>query len=577
MSRRRRTAPPDADVGGVPNRVYDGPVLRMGCQPGFITWRRPPTPQQWDSAFADSLLQNGFALVENTAPVDDFMKSASDRRFALSAATKSAMSVSAEDGYVKGEHKEIFYFGPRSANCFQSRGQRPWIGSAVRMHRNAKLAFGERLVSSLNRKVFKPPGSRGLEDDRFLDTWYDEQAPSLNSGCRTEFKRRYCCALDHSVISDFSYLASCPDEFHSNAHVDKGLLTIIDNPADVEVCVNGEWMVPYDPALHAGAALVLVGYTLERASGGHFHASLHRVRNRGARRSTVTKLHTPPDLVIEPALLCSHLEVNTEEMSSFTSRRLLADFRRNHASVNAPASAASGASAPQAPLAPQNPTPQAQQRQRRGADARGGRVLRSHSARERTHERTSNPWADLAGDTIELILRAATVQTLGRLASTCTMLCDCVAAADGTVWVPAAERSRIDWNLALDRIDLGAPSYGRARARDIDPQDAAALLTRFDGLWPEILRRELTDDEMHATTRISSKVVAQDGSEIFFVHMFRTPMQKVMQAFCNRQGVSMGSVRFLFDGQRINPNQTAVDLEMYDSDVIDVMVEQQGD
>ena len=47
-------------------------------------------------------------------------------------------------------------------------------------------------------------------------------------------------------------------------------------------------------------------------------------------------------------------------------------------------------------------------------------------------------------------------------------------------------------------------------------------------------------------------------------------------AFCNRNGISPRSVRFLFDGERINPNQTPADLDMEDNDVIDVMVEQQG-
>ena len=49
-----------------------------------------------------------------------------------------------------------------------------------------------------------------------------------------------------------------------------------------------------------------------------------------------------------------------------------------------------------------------------------------------------------------------------------------------------------------------------------------------------------------------------------------------MQAFCNRNGVAMNSVRFLFDGNRVNPTQTPQDLDMEDGDVIDVMVEQQG-
>ena len=55
-----------------------------------------------------------------------------------------------------------------------------------------------------------------------------------------------------------------------------------------------------------------------------------------------------------------------------------------------------------------------------------------------------------------------------------------------------------------------------------------------------------------------------------------TALSKLMNAFCQRQGVNMSSVRFLFDGTRINSDQTPEGLEMEDGDVIDVMVEQQG-
>ena len=50
-----------------------------------------------------------------------------------------------------------------------------------------------------------------------------------------------------------------------------------------------------------------------------------------------------------------------------------------------------------------------------------------------------------------------------------------------------------------------------------------------------------------------------------------------MNAFCQRQGVAINSVRFLFDGERLSANQTPRELEMEDGDVIDVMVEQMGD
>ena len=76
--------------------------------------------------------------------------------------------------------------------------------------------------------------------------------------------------------------------------------------------------------------------------------------------------------------------------------------------------------------------------------------------------------------------------------------------------------------------------------------------------------------------QINLKVVTQDGNEIFFKCKMTTSLQKLMKAFCDRNGVAQNSVRFLFDGNRVNPTQTPADLDMEDSDVIDVMVEQQG-
>ncbi|KOO33272.1 ubiquitin-like protein smt3 [Chrysochromulina tobinii] len=72
------------------------------------------------------------------------------------------------------------------------------------------------------------------------------------------------------------------------------------------------------------------------------------------------------------------------------------------------------------------------------------------------------------------------------------------------------------------------------------------------------------------------KVVSQDGTEVFFKCKPDTKLEKLMRAFCQRQGVAMESVRFLFDGNRIRENQTPNELEMEDGDSIDVVVAQVG-
>jgi small ubiquitin-related modifier len=47
--------------------------------------------------------------------------------------------------------------------------------------------------------------------------------------------------------------------------------------------------------------------------------------------------------------------------------------------------------------------------------------------------------------------------------------------------------------------------------------------------------------------------VTDSSNEVFFKIKRTTQLKKLMDAFCERQGKSLQSVRFLFDGQRVNP------------------------
>ena len=71
---------------------------------------------------------------------------------------------------------------------------------------------------------------------------------------------------------------------------------------------------------------------------------------------------------------------------------------------------------------------------------------------------------------------------------------------------------------------------------------------------------------------INLKVLSEDGNEIFFKCRMDTRLERLMTAYCNRQGVDMALIRFLFDGEMIRPDQTPEALEMEDGDVIDVVV-----
>lgn len=75
---------------------------------------------------------------------------------------------------------------------------------------------------------------------------------------------------------------------------------------------------------------------------------------------------------------------------------------------------------------------------------------------------------------------------------------------------------------------------------------------------------------------IKLKVVSQDSSEIHFRVKFTTPMQKIKKSYSERVGVPVTSLRFLFDGKRINDTDTPKLLEMEEDDSIEVFQEQQG-
>ena len=52
------------------------------------------------------------------------------------------------------------------------------------------------------------------------------------------------------------------------------------------------------------------------------------------------------------------------------------------------------------------------------------------------------------------------------------------------------------------------------------------------------------------------------------------PLRKVMQAYCERQGLQLSWVRFQFDGNPVNGTHTPEVLNMEDGDTIDVHLSQ---
>ena len=75
---------------------------------------------------------------------------------------------------------------------------------------------------------------------------------------------------------------------------------------------------------------------------------------------------------------------------------------------------------------------------------------------------------------------------------------------------------------------------------------------------------------------INIRVVGNDGSEVFFKIRKNTPLRKLMDSYCEKQGKGAGTVRFMYEGIRIRPDSTAEQLKIENDDQIDVMPEQVG-
>lgn len=77
------------------------------------------------------------------------------------------------------------------------------------------------------------------------------------------------------------------------------------------------------------------------------------------------------------------------------------------------------------------------------------------------------------------------------------------------------------------------------------------------------------------STHINLKVT--DGnSEVYFKIKKVTQLKRLMEAFCKRQGRQADSLRFLYDGQRVEPEDTPESLDMDEGDVIEAHREQLG-
>ena len=75
---------------------------------------------------------------------------------------------------------------------------------------------------------------------------------------------------------------------------------------------------------------------------------------------------------------------------------------------------------------------------------------------------------------------------------------------------------------------------------------------------------------------VTVKVRAHNGQESLFKMRRDTPLYKLMNAFCRRHGLQRASIRFLYDGVRLDDLDTPETLGIENEDTIDAMLFQVG-
>ena len=76
---------------------------------------------------------------------------------------------------------------------------------------------------------------------------------------------------------------------------------------------------------------------------------------------------------------------------------------------------------------------------------------------------------------------------------------------------------------------------------------------------------------------IHIKVSSQSYEEILFKVKKSTVFEKIIEKYCDRFNISNRSgVRFIFDGETVNPKRTPEELRMEDGDAVECVIEQVG-
>ena len=119
----------------------------------------------------------------------------------------------------------------------------------------------------------------------------------------------------------------------------------------------------------------------------------------------------------------------------------------------------------------------------------------------------------------------------------------------------------------------GEPFIERGAGRGANERKEAAHRPGANGSTELILCLNIFNENPE---HINLKVMGQDGNVVQFKIKRHTALKKLMSTYCERAGLALQTIRFSFNGTRINESDTPKGLDMEDGDTIEVFQQQSG-
>lgn len=97
-----------------------------------------------------------------------------------------------------------------------------------------------------------------------------------------------------------------------------------------------------------------------------------------------------------------------------------------------------------------------------------------------------------------------------------------------------------------------------------------------EGDFPPVEKKQEDEVKSEQAQKIMIKVSDEHENAICFKVKMTTALSKVFDAYCSKNSLQRGDVRFYFNGARVSDTATPKSLDMSENDIIEVMRNQIG-